>query len=177
MSYYGTIYDDEYLAHHGVKGMKWGVRKAKDAYKTRLKNSTFYKGDEKYIKLTKRKAMAANKEAYKATLKRKAKRLAIGAGVATAAAGAVGAGLGIANSIRNKKNGYKVQNDQILTNRTMAGISPAAAENYINYRKAKDINNRINAGKMNMGVSGISRSNMLNTGNINGIPKPKKKLF
>lgn len=32
---YITISHDQYLAHHGVKGMKWGVRKARDVGKKR----------------------------------------------------------------------------------------------------------------------------------------------
>ena len=27
MSFYVTTINDNYLAHHGVKGMKWGVRR------------------------------------------------------------------------------------------------------------------------------------------------------
>lgn len=39
------VYNDEYLMHHGVKGMKWGVRRArrkaiKEAKKERKANST-----------------------------------------------------------------------------------------------------------------------------------------
>ncbi len=32
MSHYGYLEHSAYLAHHGVKGMKWGVRKAKSAW-------------------------------------------------------------------------------------------------------------------------------------------------
>lgn len=98
-------YDDSaYLMHHGVKGMKWGVRKSKDSYrigktsnaiKNRISKSTFNRGDEKYIRLDRRHALAANGSAYKSTLKRRAKRMAIGAGIAGGAmlgAAALGAG-------------------------------------------------------------------------------------
>lgn len=39
------VYNDEYLMHHGIKGMKWGVRRArrkaiKEAKKERKANST-----------------------------------------------------------------------------------------------------------------------------------------
>lgn len=42
------VYDDEYLMHHGIKGMKWGVRRArrkalKQAKKERKASSTFSK--------------------------------------------------------------------------------------------------------------------------------------
>lgn len=186
MSYYGTIYDDEYLAHHGVKGMKWGVRKDKSSYLSRtrlgqsIKKASFSRGNENYVRLGKRHAIATNGPAYKATVKRKLKRvpknLAIGAGLA-AGATAVGLGLrGIERAIQKRRKN-PVSGDVVMQNRVNSQISPAAAENYINYRRAKDINNRINAGKMDVGFNGVSRSNMLNTGSINGIPKPKKKLF
>ena len=40
MYYYGIDYDDSYLTHFGVKGMKWGVRKSKqptESYRTSTK--------------------------------------------------------------------------------------------------------------------------------------------
>lgn len=42
------VYNDEYLMHHGIKGMKWGVRRArrkalKQAKKERKANSSFSK--------------------------------------------------------------------------------------------------------------------------------------
>ena len=41
------VYNDEYLMHHGVKGMKWGVRKARRAEKKRIRKEK-YKASTRY---------------------------------------------------------------------------------------------------------------------------------
>lgn len=75
-------YDDSaYLAHHGVKGMKWGVRKDRSAYRT-----------------------SGNLKRF---IKKNGKKIAIGAGIATASAAALGAGLGIAASRNYQPNRQK----------------------------------------------------------------------
>ena len=74
-----------------------------NAIKSRINKTTFNKGNEKYIGIGK---IAANGPAYKSTLKRKAKRFAVGAGIAAGVglgAAAVGAGAaGIHKGITNR---------------------------------------------------------------------------
>jgi hypothetical protein len=75
-------YDDSaYLAHHGVKGMHWGVRKDKSAYRTSSNIKQF--------------------------IRRNGKKIAIGAGAATIGAAALGAGLGLATSQKARQNRYE----------------------------------------------------------------------
>ena len=31
-NYYGVVWSDDHLEHHGVKGMQWGVKNEKDRY-------------------------------------------------------------------------------------------------------------------------------------------------
>lgn len=74
-------YDDSaYLAHHGVKGMKWGVRKDRSAYKT--------------------------SDRVKGFIKRNGKKIAIGAGIAAGTALAVGATAAGVNKYRHSQ-GYR----------------------------------------------------------------------
>lgn len=82
MSYYGTIYSDEYLAHHGVKGMKWGVRKDRNDYRTTA-------------------------DRVKRFIRKNGKKIAIGAGAATLGAAAIGAGLGLATSRNARERRYQ----------------------------------------------------------------------
>ena len=74
-SYYGVTRTDEYIAHYGIKGMKWGVRKARESGNTKALGRQFKKAQKKLAKLEKR---AANGSKY-------AKRAAaLGAGAAAA---------------------------------------------------------------------------------------------
>ena len=66
-----NIHDNDYLMHYGVKGMKWGVRKAaranaQKAYKETL-SSTSRIGNSHYTRV--RKAKKAGQQAYKETIK------------------------------------------------------------------------------------------------------------
>lgn len=159
MSYYGTIYDDNHLAHHGIKGMKWGIRKSKDSYRTL--------GVGKRLRST-----ASNLKSF-AKSKRGKRIIAAGVGTAAgigAAAGITGGiiakrklkgynnagsgngGLGINNQYligTNKGRAAAPGRDPISNNRRNMG--PVASQDRMDavmqYRRAKDINNRIKAGK------------------------------
>ena len=52
--YYGVERSSEYLAHYGIKGMKWGVRKAKGAKNERKLDREFRKASRKLNKLNKK---------------------------------------------------------------------------------------------------------------------------
>lgn len=85
--YYGVTRTDEYLAHYGIKGMKWGVRKAIESGNSARLGRQYRKAQKKLAKL---EARAANGKKY-------AKRAAaLGAGAAVAgglaAAGTTGVG-------------------------------------------------------------------------------------
>ena len=75
--YYGiaTTPMDDYLAHYGVKGMKWGVRRALASGNSARLGRQYAKAQKKLAKLEKRAAKAE-------TYGKRAKRLAAGAAVA-----------------------------------------------------------------------------------------------
>ena len=63
----------DYLYHHGVKGMKWGVRKKTETYDTRFRPTSLYKNN----KLSTVNGVSVN---YKNRKHRKAARAALKAG-------------------------------------------------------------------------------------------------
>lgn len=88
---YGVERNDEFLAHYGIRGMKWGVRKAIKSGNSARLSKQYAKASKKLAKLEKR---AANSSKY-------AKRAAVlGAGAAAAgglaAVGTTGVSKGIA---------------------------------------------------------------------------------
>ena len=53
-SYYGVTRSSEYLAHYGVKGMKWGVRKAKETGNSKALDRHWRKANRKLNRLNKK---------------------------------------------------------------------------------------------------------------------------
>lgn len=104
--YYGVARSSEYLAHYGVKGMKWGVRKAIERGSERALDRQWRKANRKLKKLTK---LGVNKEKYKK------RAIGYGAGAAALGGAALAGTSGISNmmlrgAVRRSQIGYKVGN-------------------------------------------------------------------
>ena len=91
-TYYGVTRTDEYLAHYGIKGMKWGVRKAIASGNSARLGRQYKKAQKKLAKL---EARAANGKKY-------AKRAAGLAAGAAAAGGAAALGVHGAGKVVKK---------------------------------------------------------------------------
>lgn len=87
---YAVQRDDEYLAHYGIKGMKWGVRKAVESGNSRALGRAYRKASRKLARLEKR-ANNGKKYARRAAL--------LGAGAAAAGGLAAAGTTGVANAI------------------------------------------------------------------------------
>ncbi len=88
---YAIERSDEYLAHYGIKGMKWGVRKALESGNSRALARQYKKASRKLAKL---QARAENGKKY-------ARRAAaLGAGAATLGGAAVAGTQGIATAMK-----------------------------------------------------------------------------
>lgn len=84
--YYGIQRTNEYLAHYGVKGMKWGVRKAIERGDAKALARHYRKATKKLNKLRKKESIAENKaiaERFGKIAKNAAKIGATGLGIAT----------------------------------------------------------------------------------------------
>lgn len=93
--YYGVTRTDEYLAHYGIKGMKWGVRKAIASGNSARLGRQYRKAQKKLAKL---EARAANGKKY-------AKRAAaLGAGAAAAGGLAVAGTTGVGTALTRAGN-------------------------------------------------------------------------
>lgn len=88
---YAIERSDEYLAHYGIRGMKWGVRKARERGNAAGLSKQYAKAQKKLSKLENR---AAKADKYK----KRAVRMGIGAAAAggLAAAGTHGVGTALA---------------------------------------------------------------------------------
>ena len=111
--YYGAAStpNEDFLAHYGVKGMKWGVRKAIERGNSRALARQYRKASRKLAKLEKR---AANGKKY-------AKRAAaLGLGAAAAGGAAVAGTEGVASAARWGKGaaGYLTKNAGLIAAKT-----------------------------------------------------------
>lgn len=87
---YAIERNPDYLAHFGIKGMKWGVRKARESGNTRKLGRMYRKAQKKLAKLEKR-ANSGAKYARRAA--------ALGAGAAAAGGLAAAGTKGVGNAI------------------------------------------------------------------------------
>ncbi len=126
--YYGvaTTPMDDYLAHYGVKGMKWGVRRAIASGNERRLGRQYAKAEKKLAKLEKR---AANAEKYGKRAKRLAAGAAVAGGLAVAGTKGVAEGMkGVAAGVDAvgkfaKRHGVKIQG---ATNNARHGLRAGA---------------------------------------------------
>jgi hypothetical protein len=99
---YAIERSDEYLAHYGVRGMKWGVRKAIASGNAKRLGRQYAKAQKKLAKLEKRAAKAD---------KYKKRAIAYGAGAAAAGGLAAAGTRGVGNAINfTGKIGRKATN-------------------------------------------------------------------
>lgn len=94
--YYGapSTPTSDYLAHYGIKGMKWGVRKAIDSSNQRALDRHYAKAQKKLKKLSDRADINIQKKKYD-TWNGQAKKAAVSGGIGGAAGGALGSLHGI----------------------------------------------------------------------------------
>lgn len=103
MSYNNYMYavdrSDEYLAHYGIKGMKWGVRKAIESGSERRLARQYKKAQKKLAKL---KKQASNQEKYNKRAARLGAGAALAGGLAAAGTGGVASAMRKGSAIGGK---------------------------------------------------------------------------
>ena len=95
--YYGapTTPGDDYLAHYGVKGMRWGVRKARELGSDAMLSRHYDKARRKLNKLNERANIQVQQKKYD-TWRNAAGKQAAGGAIGGAVGGILGSNLGLA---------------------------------------------------------------------------------
>ena len=86
--YYAVERSPKYLAHYGVKGMRWGVQKAKEKHNEKALAKHYKKALAKMKKLNTNASISRSKQEYKG-------RMSDAAMLGISGAGIAGAGLGL----------------------------------------------------------------------------------
>lgn len=94
-NYYGVTRSDEYLAHYGVRGMKWGVRKALERGDNAALRKHYQKAARKLAKLS----MNANRDVQRKRYENAKRNMAVG--MTTGALGSAGLTKAVGGSWRN----------------------------------------------------------------------------
>ena len=114
ITYYGVQRSDEYLAHYGIKGMKWGVRKAVESHNERKLDREYRKAVRKLQKLN----LQADKRIQSSASKNHMKKA-----IAAGAIGLVGLG-GVmrSNAISNQAAQLAYENSAINKKRRKVNV-------------------------------------------------------
>lgn len=119
---YAIERNDEYLAHFGVKGMRWGVRKARETGNSRRLGRMYKKAAKKLAKLEKR-AASGKKYARRAA--------ALGAGAAVAGGAAALGTAGVGGLIRRSGNAVSGGSRLLGRGLTAGGRAVSKVANFI----------------------------------------------
>ncbi len=174
--YYGapSTPTEDFLAHYGVKGMKWGVRKAIERGSDRALRRQYKKASKKLAKLEK---LGANGKKYA----KRAARYGVGAAAMGGAAAAgtegvgnamkgIGAGMargsqGVGRALANVRGNSKVAQgvrkagEQIFLKGSTAGIKVQGAGGAVKrWGKGTQLSDaaRVGLGKANSAVTGVA---------------------
>ena len=148
---YAIDRSDEYLEHYGIKGMKWGVRKAVASGISRKLDRQYRKASKKLAKL---KARATNGDKYARRAARLGTAGALVGGLALAGTGRIGRGIEAVGTLaRNSRNknlrtiGLSTALAGDALNRW--GPSSSVAKNLVNSKAGKAVTDAISNKQIN----------------------------
>ena len=110
-NYYAIVRSGDHLAHYGVKGMQWGVRKAIEKGNDKRLDRTYRKAAKKLQKLNEKADIGVqnkNAEKYNKIAKRTAKIGGVGLGIGLAGTG-LNRGLFAINTVRKNAASSKLK--------------------------------------------------------------------